>query len=299
MEQVRNFFKKVIELIKKPETRILPGNLAFFFVMSLIPIGALVGTIASKFSISYEVIKEGINITVPGGVGEFMTSIINGEGFTFNIGVFFVSAFLLASNGMHSIIIASNEIYKIKDKDFLTRRIKAVLMTIILVEVMLFLLAIPVFGDTIFSFFRENVNNQGTVSFLYRIYKLIKYPISIIIIYYNIKLIYAIAPDEEIESQTTTKGALFTTISWIIASEVYSFYLDTFTKYDLFYGSVSNILILLLWVYVLSYIFVLGLIINAGVYKNTQNNNIKEKEWSIIPFILIWASWKIPIIVLY
>ena len=278
MEQVRNFFKKVIELIKRPETRILPGNLAFFFVMSIIPIVALIGALATRFSISYESIKDGINISVPGGVGEFITSIINGQGFTFNIGVFLVSAFILASNGMHSIIIASNEIYKIKHKDFLTRRIKAILMTIILVEILFVLLAIPVFGDTIFGIFRENINSQKAIDFFYRVYKLVKYPISLGIIYFNIKLIYVIAPDEEIGSVTTTKGSIFTTVSWIIASEVYSFYLDTFTKYDIFYGSVSNILILLLWVYVLSFIFVLGLIINAGTYKSMQMKKAVETK---------------------
>ena len=53
MEQVSNFFKKVISLIKRPEMRILPGNLAFFFVMSLIPIVGLIGVIPWKFSISF------------------------------------------------------------------------------------------------------------------------------------------------------------------------------------------------------------------------------------------------------
>ena len=278
MEQVRIFLKKVIDLIKRPETRILPGHLAFFFVMSLIPIVALLGAIASRFSISFDSIKEGIDISVPGGVGEFISSIINGQGFTFNIGVFLVSAFILASNGMHSIIVASNEIYKIKQKDFITRRIKAIMMTVILVEVLFFLLAIPVFGDTIFDFLRNNVDNEASVNFFYRVYKLVKYPISIAIIYFNIKLIYVIAPDEEIGSVTTTKGAIFTTISWIVSSEIYSFYLDTFTKYDIFYGSVSNILILLLWVYVLSFIFVLGLIINAGTYRSIKERQIETRE---------------------
>ena len=278
MEQVRIFLKKVIDLTKRPETRILPGHLAFFFVMSLIPIVALLGAIASRFSISFDSIKEGIDISVPGGVGEFISSIINGQGFTFNIGVFLVSAFILASNGMHSIIVASNEIYKIKQKDFITRRIKAIMMTVILVEVLFFLLAIPVFGDTIFDFLRNNVDNEASVNFFFRVYKLVKYPISIAIIYFNIKLIYVIAPDEEIGSVTTTKGSIFTTISWIVSSEIYSFYLDTFTKYDIFYGSVSNILILLLWVYVLSFIFVLGLIINAGTYRSIKERQIETKE---------------------
>ena len=54
MEQVRGFFKKVIKYITKPEMRVLPGQLAFFTVISLIPLLALVGTIAGYFSVSTE-----------------------------------------------------------------------------------------------------------------------------------------------------------------------------------------------------------------------------------------------------
>lgn len=275
MERAKGFLRKVINLIKKPEMRILPGNLAFFFVLSLIPIVALLGALATKFSISLEIVKNALNISIPSGVEDFIKGIISGKGLSFNIGVFFFSAFLLASNGTHSIIVASNEIYKIKPKDVISRRVKAILMTLILVEVMFFLLVIPVFGDSIFNLLRTSFDNSVTVELLYRIYKLLKYPISIIIIYFNIKLIYVIAPDEEIGSRTTTKGSIFTTISWILCSEIYSFYLETFTKYDIFYGSISNIIILLLWVYMLSYIFVLGLVINAGSYQN-EKNYLKE-----------------------
>lgn len=275
MERAKGFLRKAINLIKKPEMRILPGNLAFFFVLSLIPIVALLGALATKFSISLEIVKSALNISIPEGVEDFITGIISGKGLNFNIGVFFFSAFILASNGTHSIIVASNEIYRIKPKDVISRRVKAILMTLILVEVMFFLLVIPVFGDSIFNLLRTSFDNSATVEFFFRIYKLLKYPLSIIIIYFNIKIIYVIAPDEEIGSKTTTKGSIFTTISWILCSEIYSFYLDTFTKYDIFYGSISNIIILLLWVYMLSYIFVLGLVINAGSYQN-EKNYLKE-----------------------
>lgn len=271
MERAKGFLKKAIELIKKPEMRILPGHLAFFFVMSLIPIVALIGALASRLSISLDIIKEALGVSIPIGVEDFVHSIVSGKGLSFNIGIFFLSAFILASNGTHAIIIASNEIYKIKPKDVLRRRTKAILMTVILVEILFFLLIVPVFGDTIFNILKTSFDNSHTTEILYRIYRLLKYPLSIAVIYLNIKLIYMIAPDEEIEGNTATKGAIFTTISWIICSEIYSFYLDTFTKYDIFYGSISNIIILLLWVYMLSYIFVLGLVINAGSYKSNQN----------------------------
>ena len=72
------------------------------------------------------------------------------------------------------------------------------------------------------------------------------------------------APDIKIKSKSTTSGALFTTIGWLISSEIYSLYTTYFVRYDLFLGSISSLLILLIWVYIMSYIFSLGLIINAS-----------------------------------
>jgi membrane protein len=102
-------------------------------------------------------------------------------------------------------------------------------------------------------------------------YDLLKYPISLLLIYFNIKLIYTISPNKTIESKTVTVGALFTTVLWIILTRIYSYYVSNFSNYDIFYGSLSNIIILLLWMYLLSYVFVIGLSINA------QNNRIKDK----------------------
>lgn len=270
MEKVRSFIRKVMEIIVRPEMRILPGQLAFFFVVSIIPLIALLGAIASSFSVSIEPIKEILKISTPTGVDKLLIGAIESHGLNFNMGAFFISAFILASNGTNSIINASNEIYKIKPKHFLRRRSKAIIMTFLLLTLLTFLLLVPVFGDTIFEIIKEQLNNQGAINFIHNVYQLAKYPISIVIIYFNIKLLYVIAPDAEIPSFSATKGALFTTTSWIIASEVYSLYVATFTKYDVFYGSISNILVLLLYVYLLSYIFVLGLIINAGVYQNNK-----------------------------
>jgi membrane protein len=130
----------------------------------------------------------------------------------------------------------------------------------------LFLLIVPVFGDSIFDFIKSNVSDVRAFDFFYRVFMIFKYPISVLILFFNIKLIYVISPDSSIESSSTTKGALFTTFGWIIASSFYSIYIGVFDTYNIYYGSISSILVLLLWVYVLSYIFVLGLIINASSY---------------------------------
>lgn len=267
MEKLTNILKKVMNVILKPEMRVLPGQLAFFFVLSIIPLIALIGAITSKFQLPLDMVQEYVNGAIPASVSELLLSIVSPKLMNFNMAVFFVSAFILASNGTHSMIITSNEIYKIKSDNFLKRRLKAVFMTIILVSVLLFVILIPVFGDTIFTLVKETSNNQSLANFLYGLYQILKYPLSIIIIYINIKLLYVLAPDKKIRSKSATKGAIFTTISWVVSTEIFTFYVGTFAKYDVFYGNISNIIILLLWIYLLSYIFVLGMAFNAGFTK--------------------------------
>ena len=261
--KAREITRKIIDIITTPEMRVLPGQLAFFVVMSLIPLIALSRIIATQLGLPLSrMLFSGI---VPKDVAIIISNIeSNSQGVTINLVVFLILAFILASNGAHSMIITSNEIYKLDSSDWLAHRLKAIGMTIIFVGLFIFMLLVPVFGDTIFNLIKENVKNPQDIDILFRLYQIIKYPIMIIIVYFNVKWIYIMAPDIKIKSKSTTSGALFTTIGWLISSEIYSLYTTYFVRYDLFLGSISSLLILLIWVYIMSYIFSLGLIINAS-----------------------------------
>ena len=140
MEQARGFFRKIINQIKKPEMRILPGQLAFFLVMSLIPMIALIATLAATLSISTGTIAVSMTSMMPKEIASILKDIVGENGLNFNMAVFLISAFLLASNGTHSMIITSNEIYRIESRDFISRRVKAIFMIFLLVLVFFFLL---------------------------------------------------------------------------------------------------------------------------------------------------------------
>lgn len=267
LEKAREFILKIFKLLGKPEMRILPGHLAFFLVMTIIPLVALITTIAAALSISTEPVRVAIEQHVPNQVADIINSVISGEGINFNILVFYISAFLLASNGAYSMINSSNEIYKVTPSNILNRRIKAIFMTFILVVLFLFLILVPIFGSTIFNIINSLTGNNTVLNIVQEMLVILKYPIVLLILFLNIKMMYVIAPDKHIPSSTTNKGAIFTTIGWVLSTEIFAFYIEKFTKYDLFYGSLSNILVLILWVYLLSYIYVLGMVINAGIYK--------------------------------
>lgn len=259
-------------MINKPEMRILPGQLSFFLLLSIIPLFAIIATVASKFSLSIDTLIQIVNDNLPNEISNFIIQIIDGKNININIVLFCITGFILASNGPHSMIIGANTIYKVDDKDFLTRRIKAILMTIILVLLFIFILVVPVFGDKIITFIVSFIPSLQIGKAITLTYNILKYPTSLFIIYFCIKLLYTMAPDTKIKSMETTTGAVFTTISWIIATEIYSFYVSYFAKYNLLYGSVANLLILFLWIYLLSYIFVLGMVLNASSREVIDNN---------------------------
>lgn len=270
MKRARDFLKKVIAIIRRPEMRILPGQLAFFFVLSLIPLVALVGTIGSKFGLSIDSIQNILETTLPSGVIGLFVPTTQPQDLNFNLIIFFVAAFILASSGLYSMINTANEIYKVESKGEIRKRIKAIVMTLILIMLFLFLILVPTFADTLLTTLSNSISNQQVVTIVRGVYQLCKYPLALALLYFNLKLLYTLAPDKEISSRSTIPGAAFTTIMWMISTKIYMLYVEYFSHYDLFYGSMSNLLILLWWVYILSYIFTLGLSFNAtGVIQET------------------------------
>lgn len=273
MNLTKRYINKLIKIIEKPELRILPGHLAFFLVLSIFPIITLCGFVASSFNISLQSVIDLMSHVLPVEVNSLLMPYIMGTGMDIHIGFSILIGYVVASNGAHSIILSSNTLYGIPHSNYLKRRIKALFLTILLVMLFVFTLFVLAFGNSILKFVLS-LNFFGNFgSTIYYLFLLLKWPIAIIFIYIIIKFIFTISPDALIKSKYTSKGALFTTLSWILASFIYSYYVQNFSHYDIFYGSLSNIIIMMMWVYILAYTLVIGIAINVQSYKNVRHNN--------------------------
>ena len=117
MNKVKDFFKEAYDVLKKPEVRILPGNLAFFMVFSIIPIFTLIIFIASSFSL--EMIVSTLDSVIPEAVISAVTNFIHSDAFSFANSVTLIISFLLISNGANSLIITTNTLYGIEPNSIL------------------------------------------------------------------------------------------------------------------------------------------------------------------------------------
>lgn len=277
IKRIKRYILDIYELIRKPYMTTLPGNLAFFFVLSLIPLITILIYILSFFNISLDLLVDLIEKFVPLEVSEILVSFISGKGFDTSVGVFNIVAIITASNGMYAITSASDILYNASETQELPKRIKSFVLLFVIVMLFVFLLVVPIFGNQILSLIQSNNFLSYLMDEIILTFNIIKWPLSFLIIYFNIKLIYTIAPSVRIKSEHTSIGAFFTTTLWIIVTFIFSYYLKYFARYDILYGNLSSIIILMMWMYLLAYVFVLGMLINADRYhKLAKKEHTKE-----------------------
>ncbi|MGM9850454.1 MAG: YihY/virulence factor BrkB family protein [Bacilli bacterium] len=273
MEFTKRYFKKLIRIIKKPEMKVLPGNIAFFLVLSIFPIITLCGFFATFFNVSIDSVINLMNDVLPNEVNNILVPYITGNGMDLHIGFSIILGYIVASNGAHSIIVSCNTLYGLEHSSYLKRRIKALFITILLLALFVFSLIVLAFGNNILKFILSMNIFDNIGDKIYYLFLLLKWPIAIIVIYIMIKLIFILAPDSVIKSKITTRGAFFTSIAWLISTFIYSYYVQHFSHYDIFYGSLSNIIVMMMWIYILSCSLVIGIAINVQNYRNYENKN--------------------------
>lgn len=79
LNKISIYFKKLLSIINKPEMKILPGQLAFFLVMSVFPILTLIGLVATSFNISMDTLIEFMRKVMPLEVSETLIPFIQGN----------------------------------------------------------------------------------------------------------------------------------------------------------------------------------------------------------------------------
>lgn len=273
MDRIKKILKSLFDIISKNAMRILPGNLAFFLVLSVVPIITLIGFIASFFNIDLNMVINAMQTAFPKEVSELLIPFISGKGIDINIGISMITGFIIASNGAHSIIVASNTLYGIPNDDYLKRRIKAFFMTFLLVTLFIFVIVVLAFGNHILLAILNLGIFKNVGDSIYKIFVYAKWPVAYFLIFFLLKVLFTMAPDKRIPSRFVNKGVRFATLGWVLSTAIYSFYVNHFANYDIFYGGLSNIIILMIWIYILAYILVLGIAINTNSYELTKNGS--------------------------
>lgn len=277
---MKNRINAIMEMISTNEFKILPGSLAYSFFLSIIPIISIIFYLLTSLNLPMNAVNNFLVDNLPKSIVTVIQPVFNNE-IPMNQFVTLCLSILVITNGCNSIIIASNTIFGFENQSYIRRLVKSLFLALILIVLIAFIMIVPLFGRSIINLiglFTTFIERHKAM--IDTIYTILQIPVSLIIIFFTVKLIYVVAPDEKVKGKYVNRGALFTTISWLVVTIVFSYYINNYARYNLVYGNLANIVILLFWFYILAYIFVIGIYLNrkkteAGIEKT---NKIKLDE---------------------
>lgn len=151
------------------------------------------------------------------------------------------------------------------NRGFIKQNALTLLFTFGAIITLLLSLALIVIFPAIVNTFGLPGNIEGLVSWL-------RWPLLAGIVILVISLIYKYAPDRKTPKfKWVLVGASLATLLWLIASLGFSFYVSNFGNYGEMYGSISAVVILLLWLFLTSFIILLGAEVNSATEAYAEN----------------------------
>jgi membrane protein len=166
-----------------------------------------------------------------------------------------------ASRGVDAIRTALNLAYDVKEsRPFWKTQGMAIAITVVGAVLVLVSITLIALGGKAGEWLASQLGVQQVYAMVWGI---LRWPITMFLIMLVAATLYYFLPDVEQEWRFITPGSVVGTLLWLLATWGFTQYVEQFGKYDVMYGSIGGMIVLLTWLYLTGLIFVLGGEINA------------------------------------
>lgn len=262
-------FTDILLFIKKyneSSISVYSGQTAFFMILSFFPFMLFFFTLLNLTPFTEADFLAWARTIVPASLQEAMETFTS-EVFSGNTGgrisITVITAIWLSSKAFVSLQKGINVMYEIKEtRNYVLLRMYSILYSLIFAVLLLIVLAVMVFGKQInVKFFP----GWGWLGELLNIRLWICIPVLFVFFW----LIYIFCPNKKAaEKKKSIKaqipGAAFAAMGWIVFSGLFSIYVDRYNNYASFYGTMTTIALIMVWLYGCMYVLFLGGLINSA-----------------------------------
>lgn len=264
-------FRSMFRLIKSFINKInadgisaLSAHAAFFIVLSFFPFVMFLLTLLSyipffsELPASFEF--EFLPKAVSGMIVQAFTELSKHANGTI-LSVTVVLSVWSASRGILSLTRGLNSIHNIREtRNYFVTRLLATLYTLLLAVLLLVMMLIFVFGNQITLWFMERFPQIGDFALL--IISL-RTAVGIGVLIFFFLLMFISLPNRKTGILRELPGAVIAAAGWVGFSFLFSFYVDNLSNYTAIYGSLTTIVLCMLWLYACMYILYIGAEVNA------------------------------------
>lgn len=260
----------ILDVFQEHRLNAAAAHAAFFIILSFIPCVILLFSLLQFTSIDKVTITVMIQKMLPREMQTFFAGIIR-DAYNRTASTVSLSALATvwsAGRGMMALTQGLQWIAGIKEsRNYFAVRFRATLYTVVMLLSIIVFLLLGVFGNALLNIIAVR-------------FPIATYAVEIIIDIKNVflllfatvifTLIYRFMPGNEIPLSQHLPGAVVSSLGWFLFSYAFSVYVDDFSGFSNMYGSLTALILLMLWLYFCMYITLIGAEFNQLLVKRRE-----------------------------
>lgn len=248
--------------MKKRNISAYAASIAFFFFLSIVPMLIVICSIIPYTPLTEENLVEAVTDVVPEQVDPLAESLIS-DVYDKSAGIMSVAIIATiwsAAKGVMALMCGLNAVNGVEEKrNYFVIRGIASLYTVVMLVIVILSLFLNVFGNQLVNLALHRFPLlRKFVSFVMNFRFLVVWAVLTLLF----AAIYAYVPDKKLKFREQIPGAVFSAVVWSVFSWGFSIYITYGNPYGI-YGSLSIIIIVLLWMYFCMYIVMIGAYLNC------------------------------------
>lgn len=250
------------------------SSAAFFLFLSIIPVVMIACALLQHApDVQVELWSYISEAVVPKTVADFLMNLVNtyqGSPMT----IVSVSAAITvwsASKGMLALMRGMNAVYELEEsRNYIMLRLRAFVYTVFFLLSILLSIVLLVFGNTVV----ELLANVVIIGEIWGWLQSLRHVMVACFLAVAFCIFYCLLPNNRMPWKQQLPGALVASVFWILYSFFFSVYIDYFNGFSM-YGSLTTVIIVMIWLYFCMYIFFCGVVINRIL---SEGENIGDEE---------------------
>ncbi|RHH71595.1 MULTISPECIES: YihY/virulence factor BrkB family protein [Vagococcus] len=264
----RSFIRDFLSTLKQADVTIYSIVVTYYMLLSFFPLLIVIGNILPYLKIDETQIYPYIRELLPPDIYRILKDTIEDLLTKSNGGLLSISAlgtFWAISKGINGIRISLDKAYGIsKQKTQVIRRLLSFFMVFLLMLALLVLMFIMGFGQVILEHLLPIV---GMPEDILSTFQTLRWPVTISVLFVVMTCIYYFLPSAKIHFKTILFGAVFTTLTWMLVTQLFSLYVTHFSGKISSYGIIGGFILFMFWLNIASSIIIIGGVINVTVEK--------------------------------
>jgi len=268
------FFKK----IRDDHISAFSAQAAFFIIISFFPFIMFLLSIVPFFQLQESTILKIFTQVFPKAFNSLIVRVITEIYDTNNSGtvisVTALTALWSAGKGFLAIMKGLNSVYEIQEtRHSIFLRIVSTIYTLIFAIMLIISITIFVFGNRLYIWITQRFNVLHDLAL---VIISLRTMVGLIALFIFFLIIYKFVPNRKTKLSKEVPGAFVCAAGWMGYSYAFSYYIDHYSNYTSMYGSLTTIVLFMLWLYFCMYILFIGAEINILLQNNELIRKVKE-----------------------